>query len=289
VQRNDQKATIRDWKLVTALPFSSGDDDLASRIVCCASELVSRNHLQPAADCVGHFLRRFESLSGLRNSKLERAFRELSKAFPVEVFLMLWRRNQARKAGDSSLEALPYDFEQIQYPNIMDAAEIRSLVADAERRLLGGETLDNNEIRLLRSAMRYDNSNLPGRLEAIAARSSTKDQLETLCKLGSVGDGENTALCYPNLARALLKRARAVGPDCYEEIFQTLSHIGGVRSSENGEPDSEWKALEQTLQNLADEHADDPELSGLFNTMLHNERSQMTSYRRSYFDAIDGE
>jgi hypothetical protein len=60
---NDQQGTLRDWDLITALPFSSNDNALASRIAARASELISRSHLQPDADSIVRFLRRFESLS----------------------------------------------------------------------------------------------------------------------------------------------------------------------------------------------------------------------------------
>jgi hypothetical protein len=60
---NDQEGTLRDWDLITALPFSSNDIALAGRIAASASELVRRSHLRPDADSVARFLRRFEPLS----------------------------------------------------------------------------------------------------------------------------------------------------------------------------------------------------------------------------------
>jgi len=79
---NDQQGTLRDWDLITALPFSSNDTALAGRIAASASELISRNHLQPDADSVARFFRRFESLSEPEGHEFERAFEKLAEAFP---------------------------------------------------------------------------------------------------------------------------------------------------------------------------------------------------------------
>jgi len=278
---NDKQTTLRDWNLVTGIPFTPSETALAGNIAARASELIKHNQLKPDAESVSCFLSRFETLTEPKGYDLEQAFEELAEAFPLEMFLMLWRRNQARKAGDISLKALPYDFNSIRFPRIMDAAEIKALIAEFEERRESGNKLDFDEIRLLRSAIVHGSDNPSAWLEAAANRATSEDQLNTLRELGSVGAYENVALAYPDFARVLLKRARAISPDCHDRIFSRLLHIGGVRGSTDAEPDPEWKSLLEAVERLAHQHASDGELGPLFAVMAKGERSWMDSNRRS--------
>jgi hypothetical protein len=60
---NDKQATLRDWHIVTSLPFAPGETGLAGRIAARAADLVTDSNLKPDADSVARFLRRFEALS----------------------------------------------------------------------------------------------------------------------------------------------------------------------------------------------------------------------------------
>ena len=286
---NDQQCTLRDWDLITALPFAPNETALAGHIAARASELISSKRLQPDAESVARFLRRFETLSEPEGHELKRAFAKLAEAFPVEMFLMLWRRNQARKAGDSSLKTLPYDFTQARFPSIMAAPEVKALVAEFEHRLTEGTELDYDEMRLLRSAIQHGSENPSGWLEAAVERATNEEQLETLRKLGSADGNDNAALAYPDFARALLTRARVISIECHERIFVRLTHVGGCRGSTNGEPDAGWKGLNEAIERLSHQHAADPELGPLFKTIAKHERSWMDSNRRSYLVEVDDE
>ena len=277
---NDEQGSLRDWHLLAALPFAPHQTDLAGHIAARASELINRNRLEPDAESVSRFLGRYERLVEPEGRNLKHGFAKLAEAFPVEMFLMLWRRNQALKAGDQSLKALPYDFANIRFPRIMDAPEVRALVAEFERRLAAGEELDFDETRLLRSAIQHGSDNPSAWLEAAVQRATTEEQLNKLRELGSVGGADNAALAYPDFARALLARARAIGPDCYDRIFSHLLHVGGGRGSTDHEPDAEWKGLLAAIERLAHQYAADPELGTLFAAMAKGERSWMESERR---------
>ena len=285
---NDQQGTLRDWDLITALPFTPNETALAGHIAARASELISSKRLQPDAESVARFLRRFETLTEPEGHELKRALAKLAEAFPVEMFLMLWRRNQARKAGDSSLKTLPYDFAQVQFPSIMTAPEVKALVAESERSLAEGAELDYDELRLLRSAIQHGD-NPSGWLEAAVERATTEEQLETLRQLGSDDGSESAALAFPDFARALLTRARALNSECHQRIFANLARVGGGRGSTNGEPDEPWKGLFEAIERLSHQHAADPELGPLFKTIAKHERSWMDSNRRSYLVEVDDE
>ena len=200
------------------------------------------------------------------------------------MFLMLWRRNQARKAGDTSLKMLPYDFAQVRFPRIMAAPEVKALVAGFEQQLAADGQLDFDELRLLRSAIQYGSNNPSAWLEAAAARATTEQQLNTLRDLGAVDDEANAALACPDFARALLISARAISPECHERIFASLLHVGGGRSSTGGEPDPEWKGLLETIGRLAQLHAADSELGPLFIAIAKHERSWIDSNRHRNSD-----
>jgi hypothetical protein len=277
---NDRQATLRDWHLVTALPFAPEETTLAGHIAARAAELISNTGLRPDAEAVARFLGRYESLVETEGHDFEHAFERLAEIFPVEMFLMLWRRNQARKAGNESLRLLPYDLEHIQFPRIMSAPDVQAIVADCERRLTAGDKLDFDEMRLLRSAIQRGSDNPSAWLEAAANRATTEEQLNTLRTLGAADDLDNAALAHPNFVRCLLVRARAIGPECHERMFSRLLHVGGVRGSTDNEPDPEWKGLLESIERLAHQHAADPELGPLFTAIAKHERSWIESDRR---------
>jgi hypothetical protein len=228
--------------------------------------------LKPDSDSVNRFLFRFESLIAPDGESLKHGFRELAKAFPVAMFLMLWRRNRARIAGQP-LKLLPYDLTDIEFHRIMSDPEVEDLVSCCERRFTDGEELDHDEMRLLRSAIRYGHEALSAWLEAAAKRASSESRLEALLEFGTVGSFDNAALAYPSFVRVLLVRARTINPKCHERIFSSLLHVGGCRGSTRGEPDAEWKGLLQNIERLAAEHADDPELGPLFAAIESHERT----------------
>ena len=171
----------------------------------------------------------------------------------------------------------------------MAAPEVNALVANVERRLIEGAKIDNDEMRLLRSAIQYGGDNPSTRLETAAERVTTKGQLDTLCELGAVGDHDNDALTYQDFARALLKRARAISAECHKEMFARLTYVDGGRTSTNGEPDAAWKGQCEHLERLAHQNALDPELGQLFNAIAKEERSQMDSHRRRYLVNVEDE
>ncbi|MGI8435782.1 MAG: hypothetical protein ACR2NX_02605 [Chthoniobacterales bacterium] len=276
---NEKTASIRDWNLLTALPFAPDQIVLASSIAARAADLVGNRNVQPDAEAVGRFIARFESLESVEGNDLEDAFQKLGEAFPVVVFLTLWRRNEARKAGNGALNGLPYDFARIPFRKIMDAPEVVAIVADFERRALAGEPLDFDELRLLRRAIQDGSENPSVWLEAAVERATTGEHLHLLRKLGSVGDDENPALAYPQFAKVLLMRARTVSPACHSEVFQKLLHLGGGRGSTGYEPDDEWKALLEGIERLAHQYASDPELGPLFSKMAKRERASMDCER----------
>ena len=279
--RNDKQNALRDWHLLTALPFSPGETDLASHIASRAADLISDSHVEPAAESVTRFLARFESLVEPEGHELQHAFQKLADAFPAEMFLMLWRRSQKQRGGGTVLKPLPYDFARIQFRRVMFAPEVKDLVADCERRLIEGEKLDFDEMRLLRSAIRDGSDNPSAWLEAAANRATMEEQLNFLRELAAGGDLENNAaLAYPDFARCLLVRARGIGPSCHERMFSRLLHVGGCRGSTNGEPDPAWKGLLEAVERLANVHATDPELGPLFSTIAKHERSWIESNRQ---------
>lgn len=285
---NDKRATLRDWNLITALPFTPSQTEIAGHIAARAAELIKENQLKPDAESVSRFLSRFESLAEPKGYNLEHAFEELAEAFPVEMFLMLWRRNRARKAGDKSLKSLPYDFNSIRFPRIMEAPEVKTLVADFEQRCTSDDALDFDEMRLLRAAIQHGSANPSAWLEAAANRSTSEEQLETLRSLGSVGEWENAALSYPNFARTLLIRARTISSKCHEQLFSRLLHVGGCRGSTNHEPDDEWKNLLAAIERLAHQHDGDEELGPLFTAIAKRERLWADSSRsRASFEDED--
>ena len=286
---NNKQGSLRDWNLVTAVPFTPSEIILAGHIAIQAARLVAECGIKPDAQSVQLFLRRFETLSEPKGHDFEEAFEKLAEAFPVEMFLVLWRRNQARKAGNTSLQPLPYDFEPICFPQIMDAPEVQAIVAETEQRLTAEGELDPEEMRLLRSAILHGSEQPSAWLEAAAVRATTKEQLDRLRELGSVGGHENAALAYPDFARVLLIRARAISMDCHERMFRRLLHIGGVRSSTNDEPDPGWKSLLEALERLADQYKVDTELGPLFAEIAKHERAwTKLQHGTSEFDDDDG-
>ncbi len=283
---HDHQATLRDWNLVTVLPFTPQQVGLASSIAARAADLIEHGEVQPDAESVTRFIGRFEALKFVGGHELERAFERLAEAFPIPVFLTLWRRNEARKAGNTALESLPYDYHRILFRRVMDAPEVRTIVEGFERRALAGEPLDRDELRLLRRAIR-DGENPSAWLEAAVARTTTAEHLEVLRQLGSVGAGENAALAYPDFVRALLQRARSISPACHEGLSRNLLHVGGGRGSTNNEPNDEWKHLLASIERHAHQYAADPELGPLFADMAKHERSWMDHTRFRRFNGDD--
>ena len=283
---NDKKATIRDWRLLVALPFAPDQAALASRIAARAAELIAAGKVQPDADSVAGFIARFESLQSVDGHEIENALEKLAEAFPVAVFLTLWRRNQARKSGNIAIKTLPYDFHRIPFREVMDAPEVTAIVADFEHRALAGEALDFDELRLLRRAIAYS-ENPSAWLESAVQLAKSEEHLNLLRQLGSVGGEENAALAYPQFARALLLRAREISPACHDEIFSRLLYLGGGRGSTNHEPDAEWKSLLEAVERFTHQYAADPELGPLFAAIAKHERSWIDSMRSRRFDDED--
>jgi hypothetical protein len=276
---NIKSAEPRDWSILGTVPISSDRTDVAGEVAARAGDLIKRRIVQPTADSVDRFLRRFEALRVIEGHRLERAFGKLADAFPVQVFWMLWRRNQARKAGDTSLHPLPYDFANIPFRRIMDAPDVKALVAECEARLATGMKFDYDECRLLRTAIQSGCDDPSAWLEAAARRAVSAEHLETLRMIGSVGDLDNPSLSFPNFTSALLLRARAIDEECHATMFTRLLHVGGVRGSTNNEPDEKWKSLEQAIEKRAVEFANDPELGPLYAAILKSERSSMAFER----------
>lgn len=283
---NDKTATIRDWRLLTVLPFSPDQVALASNIAARASELIASRNVQPEADSVARFIARFESLESVDGHDIKSAFEKLAEAFPVAVFLALWRRNEARKSGNSAIKDLPYDLHRIPFREVMNAPEVTRILTDFERRALAGEPLDFDELYLLRRAI-AQGENSSAWLESAVQRANSEEHLDLLRELGSVGKEANAALAYPQFAKALLLRAREISPACHDEVFARLLHLGGGRSSTNHEPDAEWKSLLEAIERLAHQYAADSELGPLFATAAKNERAWMESMRSHRFDDED--
>lgn len=277
---NKNHASVRDWNLLAALPFQPADTALAGRIAARAADLVSNTRLEPDTVSVVVFLRRFEVLTDADDRNIQHAFERLAEAFPVEMFLTLWRREQARKAGDSSLKQLPHNLRSIEFPRIMAAPEVQSIFIEAEQRLAAGGELDFDEKRLLRAAIQYGCENPCTWLQAAASRATTEKQLNTLRELGEVGILNNAAIAYPDFARVLLSRARSLGPGCYKRMLAHLTHVGGARGSTDGEPDEETKRLLEAIECLVTKFAPDPELGPLFASIANNERSLVEFERR---------
>lgn len=276
---NQKNASLRDWELLSSLPFSSSDFHLAGRIAQGAADLVVHSQLQPDEGSVTRFLNRFEVTSELGGVHLERAFSTLAEAFPEEMFLMLWRRNNARKDGDDSLHLLPYDFGKIRFPRIMNSPRVQAIVSGLEKRLATGAELDHDEVRLLRSAITYGSESPSAWLESAAGRASSEQQLRTLLQLGSVGSWSNAALAFPGFTRVLLEKARSFGEDFRGDIFGQLIHVAGGRGCTNGEPDPEWRALLDLIDGLALKHAQDRILGPLYTKIRDYEHSWAASMK----------
>ncbi|MEO8351312.1 MAG: hypothetical protein ABI680_06240 [Chthoniobacteraceae bacterium] len=283
---NDKKATIRDWRLLVTLPFAPDQAALASSIAARAAELIAAGKVQPDVGSVSAFISRFEALESVDGHQIKNAFGKLAKAFPVDVFLALWRRNQARKSGNSAIKSLPYDFHRIPFREVMNAPEVAGIIADFERRALAGEPLDFDELRLLRRAIAHS-ENPSAWLESAVQRANSEEHLNLLRQLGSEGGEGSAALSYPQFAKALLLRAREISPACHDEVFSRLLHLGGGRSSTNHEPDAKWKSLLEAVERLAHQHAADPELGPLFAAIAKHERSWIDSMRSRHFDDED--
>ena len=275
---NVKTATIRDWHLLAALPFAPDQAGLASNIAARAAELISARKVQPDSESIARFITRFESLETIDGVEIERAFKKLAEAFPVAVFLTLWRRNQARKSGNRAVKTLPYDFHRIPFRDVMNAPEVATIVADFEHRALAGEPLDFDELRLVRRAI-SQSENPSAWFESAVQRATSEEHLDLLRQLGSVGEEENCALAYPRFAKALLLRARKIGSACYDKMFSRLGSLGGSRGGTDHEPDSKWQSLLEAVERLAQEHSADPELGPLFSAIAKHELSWMDSMR----------
>jgi hypothetical protein len=285
---NQSHGSLRDWSLLASLPFSPADTHLASRIAQGAADLIVASKLHPNDSSVAQFLSRFEAVKDLGAGQLERALSKLAEAFPEEVFLMLWRRNNDRKSGNESLNPLPYDFGKVRFPRIMSSPKVRAIVAELEGRLASGEELDHDEIRLLRSAIHHGSEDPSARLESAAGRATSGQQLKTLLELGSVGSWSNAALAFPGFARALLKKSRSLGGDIHRELFSQMIHVAGGRGTTNGELDPDWKALLERMDALTQEFVNDRELGPLYDAIRNHERSWSNSMRLRNHEIDDG-
>lgn len=283
VSFNAAKGTLRDWHLLVGLPFESNDSALAGRIAGRVVDLIAMKGLAPNAESVGQFLRRFEVLTDLDECRADRAFVELAEAFPVQLFLMLWSRYQARKSGNISIKSFPYCFSRIRFSRIMESPEVKVIIKELEERLAADSELDFDEIMLLQSAVQ-GSENPAGWLVAAAGRATTAGQLNTLREVGSVGEYCNAALAYPDFARALLIKARYIGGDSHSIQFQRLLHVGGGRGSESGKPDRSTQALIAKLEYLAAYHGSDAELGPVFSAILKRERSDIAFHEALMLD-----
>jgi len=270
---------LRDWHLIASIPFNSNEAGTASHIATGAAELVARQKLHPDSESIARFLGRFEAITDPSGHQMERALAKLADLFPVEMFLMLWRRNQFRKAGNDSLKPLPYHLGRIRFARIMEAPEVSALLIESEQRLAAGRELDPDEMHLLSSVIQHGSENPSAWLEEAANRANTKEHLIALYELGAVTGIKNIPLAYPRFAKALLNRARAIGTDCHDNLFRKLLYVGGGHGTLNGEPDDEWRGLLETIDSAARQHASDPDLGPLFVEMVRHERSWMESTR----------
>lgn len=275
---NESHATLRDWNLLTSIPFTPKQVNLASEIAARATALIA-NGITPSPDSVIHFINRFEDIEAVEGHQLERALQKLAEAFPLQVFLMLWRRNERRKAGDRSIKSLPYGFERVQFSQIMDSPEVMAIVEGFERRVMSGENLDFDELRLLRQAIDHSPAGASQWLNEAIERATTENHVETLRELFSPSRTENAALSNPEVTQKLLRKARTISTACHKHLFHRLLHVGGVRGSTNGEPDADWKEILENIERLAHEYSTDAELGPLYSAMVSHERASMDSMR----------
>jgi hypothetical protein len=277
---NHKNVSIRDWHLLASLPFGTDDSWLAAQIADRAADLVLQAGIRPDGDSVTRFLRRYSNLENPVGGFIERAFQKLAKAFPVEMFLMLWRRQQNRNAGNMSLKTLQFDFDRLSFTAILNDASVKTIVANLEKRLLAGESLDYDETRLLHSAIRHGTDVPSAWFEATALKAKNEEQLKALWSLASSSGFVCVPMEYPDFARVLLSQARAMGTDIHKRMFSRLSNSTGGRGSVNGEPDQSWKLLFESMEQLRQQYSDDAELGPLFAAMLTSERASMDWERK---------
>ncbi len=272
---NDKSVSLRDWNLLTAIPFTPNQSGLASIIAARAADLVEYAKLKPDAKSVARFLSRFDDVESIPGDTIRRAFQKLAEAFPATVFLTLWKRNEARKVNDKGIVRPSYELDSIPFYKVMEDTTVAEIISDAGTRALKGEELDPDEHHLLHQAILHGSENPSVWFETAVERAETIEALNIILRLSSGLNWTSPAIQFPALARKLLVRARAFGKTCHEDMFRSLTHVGGCRGSTNHEPDEEWKSLLRTLETLAHENAADPELGPLFAAMVTNEKSSM--------------
>jgi len=274
---NRLSPTPRDWRLLVSLPFAPGDSVLAGHMAARAAGLIPLLPVKPDGESVKLLLQRCELLESIEGRELIEAMGKFAEVFPLEVFLMLWRRTQARVQ-----EPLPFDLRSIRFPGIMAKPEVASIIEECRQRLSHGRRLSHHEVQLLRQVIQTGNDQPSEWLEAAARHATSELELETLHELGSGGTSGNAALTSPEFARVLLTRARGIGPELHERVFARMIHLGRGRGSVEGQPDAQWRSLLEAVERLAHQHAADPELGPLFASIATRERADMERERRRF-------
>ncbi|MGD0651652.1 MAG: hypothetical protein ABSA97_11035 [Verrucomicrobiia bacterium] len=281
-------STQRDWNLLIQLHVEPDDTALADRIADCAVQLLEKDRERPSAQVVAEVLRKFDRLPLDAHGELQRSLSEISKAFPVAVFMLYWGRVQATGDGNRAPTPIPWDAEDMVCPGLLNDPEAAAIVRQLEGELYMEPGLSPERERLLRIAVFRGNDDPEAKLGELLDKAQSSNQLNHLMSLFASPVKSSVVTEYPSFVRGLLKKARTFGRETYDQIFLELhSHATShPYSTSAGEPDTEWKKLLEAIERRTQEFSADPDLGQLYSQIADDERSRMEYMRGSERTAL---
>lgn len=280
VHLNDDKPVEADWRLLASLPVDAKSLWVTHELLGRAADLLEKGMI-PSAEIADRVLAKLDHIQSLDGHEIERGIAQFAEHFPGKMFLLVWRRHQFKRAGESNLETVPYDFDAVNFADVLADPDAAAVVADLERRLIDGGEMDYEEHQVLRISVMQSGGNPEPHLLQLLDIASTGEQLNRLADFAKERHSWPIVLECSEFTQKLLMKARAVSSGCHQEIFRELLSFPGSRGFGSTEPDKEWKALLEAVESMAGRFADDPELGPLYAAAAKHEREWIADMRKS--------
>lgn len=279
VWMNDEKPLPSDWELLASLSIPREPSGLAWHFVARAARLLKK-HPIPSPEIVERILSKLERCPSMGGYDMEHGLKEFAKHFSSKVFLLIWKRHELERTEGLDLGRLPFDFDKIQFTDVMADSKAADVVRKLENQLLSDQPYDYQENRILQIAVLQCRENAEAHLLRLVEQASIAEHLKRLAVFVRSWDAWPVVLGCPNFARALLAKARQFGDETFKAVSGPLQLLPGSRGSSNGNPDPEWKALLSTAESMAHRYAGDPLLGPLYAAAASHERSWIEDSRQ---------
>ena len=279
VWMNDAEPLPSDWELLANISIPPEAPGLGWRFIARAASLLKKPPL-PSPEIVERILSKVERYPSIEGHDMEHGLEEFAKHYSNKVFLLFWNRHELRKTEGLELGRLPFDFDEIEFTDVMADPQAAAVVRELEHRFLSDRPYNSDENRILQIAILQCRQTAEANLLRLVEKASTAEHLEHLVELVRNWNAWSVVLASPDFARAILVKAHHFGDEVFKSVSDRLHLLPGSRGSSDGAPDPTWKALLSAAESMAHRYAGDPLLGPLYTAAASHERAWIEQSRQ---------